>query len=53
MAAIETVLVERKDHPNGWVRVNKDSVKPDDVVYGQQKKTETQKHRRATVKKTK
>jgi hypothetical protein len=53
MTAIETVLVLREGHPDKWVRINKDKLKPDDVVYGQEQKTVTPARKRATVRRTK
>lgn len=30
---IETVIIVRKDHPEGKVRINKSDMKDDDVIY--------------------
>ena len=38
MASVETVQVVRKDHPDGFVTVNKSDVKKDDIIKGSEKK---------------
>ena len=43
MSEIETVTIARPEHPDGFVVINKEDLKDDDVIFGEAVKEPTQK----------
>ena len=48
MSEIETVKIVREDAPGGYVVINKSDLKPDDVLYGEERPAPTKKKGKRT-----